>query len=103
MTMHTRAHTQTATHIRLLARRHRVVYSQGPNDTLAQHMTRLAGDVVEPDEIEKLLFALQRAGHLTRKEMIRLQAKYLREMRSLRHCERSEAIQFDETTGLLRR
>jgi len=74
--------TQTATHIRLLARQHHVVYSQGPNDTLAQHITRLAGDAVEPDEIEKLLFALQRAGHLTRKEMIRLQAQYLREARS---------------------
>jgi len=51
------------------------VYSQGPNDTLAQDMTRLAGGVVEPDEIEKLLFALQRAGHLTRKEMISLQGQ----------------------------
>ncbi len=81
MTTHTQAQTQTATHIRLLARQHRVAYSQGPNDTLAQHMTRLADDAVEPDEIEKLLFALQRAGHLTRKEMIRLQAKYLREAR----------------------
>jgi hypothetical protein len=78
----TRAQTQTATHIRLLARQHGVVYSQGPNDTLAQHITRLAGDVVEPDEIEKLLFALQRAGHITRKEMIGLQAKYLREARA---------------------
>lgn len=81
MTTDMRARTQTATHIRLLARQHRVVYSQGPNDTLAQQMTRLAGDVVEPDEIERLLFALQRAGHLTRKEMIHLQAKYLREAR----------------------
>ena len=84
MTTRTQAQTQTATHIRSLARQHRVVYSQGPNDTLAQHITRLAGDVVEPDEIEKLLFALQRAGHLTRKEMIRLQAKYLRETRPWR-------------------
>jgi hypothetical protein len=29
------------------------------HDTLAQHMTRLAGDVVELDEIEKLLFVLR--------------------------------------------
>ena len=74
--------TQTARHIRSLARQHHVVYSQGPNDALAQRMTRLAGDVVEPDEIEKLLVALQRAGHLTRREMIRLQAQYLREAKS---------------------
>jgi len=70
---------QTATHIRLLARQNRVVASQGPDDALAEHMTRLADDVLQPDEIEKLLVALQRAGHLTRREMIRLQAKYLRE------------------------
>lgn len=79
MTTNSQTETRTATHIRSLARQFHVVYSQRPNDTLAQHITRLADDVVEPDEIEKLLFALQRAGHLTRKEMIRLQAKYLRE------------------------
>ena len=36
-------------------------------------------DAVEPDEIEQLLIGLQRAGHLSRDEMIRLQAQYLRE------------------------
>ena len=34
------------------------------------------------DEIEQLLIALQRAGHLSRAEMVRLQAAYLREARS---------------------
>jgi hypothetical protein len=77
--MTTRPQSQTATRIRSLARLHAVAYAQGPNDALAHHITRLAGDVVEPDEIEKLLLALQRAGHLTRAEMIHLQAQYLRE------------------------
>jgi hypothetical protein len=44
-------------------------------------MSRLAGDTIELDEIERLLIGLQRAGHLSRKEMIRLQAQYLREAR----------------------
>jgi hypothetical protein len=73
--------TPTAREIRALARTHDVAYLQTSSDVLAHHITRLAGDVVEPDEIEQLLFALQRAGHLTRVEMIRLQAKYLREAR----------------------
>jgi hypothetical protein len=42
-------------------------------------MTRLAGDRVELDEVEQLLIALQRAGHLSRTEVVRLQARYLRE------------------------
>jgi thymidylate kinase len=79
--MTTRAETQTAKQIRAMARMHHVVYTRGPNDELAHHITRLAGDVVQPDEIEQLLFALQRAGHLTRVEMVRWQALYLREIR----------------------
>ena len=71
--------TTTAETIRVLARRHHVFYSHTPTDRLAHHMTRLAGDAVELDEIEQLLIALQRAGHLSRKEVVRLQAQYLRE------------------------
>jgi hypothetical protein len=79
--MATYTESQTAHEIRAMARAHRVVYSRGPNDDLAHEITRLAGDVVQPDEIEQLLFALQRAGHLTRVEMLRWQARYLREVR----------------------
>lgn len=79
--MKTRTHTSTAEHIRGLARRHHVVYAEGPKDRLAHHMSRLAGDTVELDEIERLLIGLQRAGRLTRTEMVRLQAQYLREAR----------------------
>jgi hypothetical protein len=79
MTKH--AQSETAKHIRLLARRYHIAYAETPSDRLAHHITRLAGDIVELDEIERLLIGLQRAGHLSRQEMIRLQAQYLREAR----------------------
>jgi hypothetical protein len=72
----------TATHIRKLAQQHHVAYARTQNDTLAHHITRLAGDHVELDEVEQLLIALQRAGHLSRQELVRLQARYLREAKS---------------------
>ena len=80
--MSNRQPSKTAEHIRVLARRYRVAYSETATDRLAHHMTRLAGDTVELDEIERLLIGLQRAGHLSRPEMILLQARYLRESRS---------------------
>jgi hypothetical protein len=42
-------------------------------------MTRLADDAIQPDEIECMLFALHRAGHLDRQQLVHLQVKYLRE------------------------
>jgi hypothetical protein len=77
--MTVRAETDTATTVRALARQHHVVYSQMPTDRLARDMTRLAGDSIELDEIEQLIVALQRAGHLTRIEAVRLTARYRRE------------------------
>jgi hypothetical protein len=64
-----------------MAQEHQVVCSRTEHDLLAHHITRLAGDDVRLDEIEQLLIALQRDGHLTRTEMIQLQANYLREAR----------------------
>ena len=69
----------TAAYIRGLAAQHRVAYAQTQSDLLAQQMTRLADDAVEPDEIERMLFALHRAGHLDRRQLVHLQVKYLRE------------------------
>lgn len=77
--MSAQAQTATATRIRKLARKFHVAYVPTQNDRLAHHITRLAGDDVELDEIEQLLIALQRAGHLTRIEVVLLQASYLRE------------------------
>jgi hypothetical protein len=79
----------TADYIRGLAAQHRVTYVQTQSDLLARHMTRLADDTIEPDEIECMLFALHRAGHLDRRQLVHLQVKYLREatgFRSLLQC-----------------
>jgi hypothetical protein len=67
--------------IRKMAREHHVRYVSTRRDALAYHITRLAGDDVQFDEIEQLLIALQRGGYLSRVEMVRLQAAYLREAR----------------------
>ena len=69
----------TASYIRRLAEQHGVSYVRTQSDVLAHHFTRLAGDDVQPDEVEQMLFALQRAGYLSRKDLVRLQATYLRE------------------------
>ena len=61
------AQDSTAAYIRGLAAQHRVSY------------VRTADDAIESDEIECMLFALHRAGHLDLRELILLQVEYLRE------------------------
>ena len=73
--------TPTERIIRDMARRHHVEYTATPTDALAHDITRLAGDDVVLDDVEQMLLALQRAGHLSRQELVRLQANYLREAR----------------------
>ena len=80
--MPARSPNKTAIVIRRMARKYHIAYIRAQRDTLADHMTRLSGDDVELDEIEQLLIALQRAGHLTRIQVTRLQANYLREARA---------------------
>ena len=70
---------ESAAFIRALAKRHRIAYSQTGTDVWAYHVTRLAGDDVVLDDVEQLLIALQRAGHLSRPEALELQINYLRE------------------------
>ncbi|HYS90652.1 MAG TPA: hypothetical protein VEN78_37500 [Bradyrhizobium sp.] len=72
----------TEAYIRGLASRHQVVFIPTRLDAFAQDVTRLAADDVRLDEVECLLLGLQRAGHLSRPELIHLQAKYLREAKS---------------------
>jgi hypothetical protein len=79
--MSTYTQLATAAHILELARKYHVAYVGTQRDVLASHITRLAGDDVQLDQIEQLLIALQRSGHLTRVEMVQLQASYLRETR----------------------
>ena len=71
----------TEAYIRELASRHQVVFIPTNLDALAQDATRLAADQVCLDEVECLLLGLQRAGHLSRPELIHLQAQYLREIK----------------------
>ena len=69
----------TEAYIRELASRHQVVFTPTRLDAFAQDVTRLAADQICLDEVECLLLGLQRAGHLSRPELIHLQAQYLRE------------------------
>jgi hypothetical protein len=71
----------TARTILAMAQKHGVAYTKTTSDAWAQTVTRLAGDRVKLDKIELLLIELQRTGHLSRPEALRLQANYLREAR----------------------
>jgi hypothetical protein len=73
--------TSTAALIREMAARHHVTYTPTKSELLANAITRLAGDDVRLDEVECMLLALQRAGHLSRSELVHLQARYLSETR----------------------
>ena len=62
------------------ARQHGVSHAPTAADDWAWDITRLADDDVTLDDVELLLIELQRAGHLSRPEALRLQ-NYLREAR----------------------
>lgn len=72
---------ETAAAIRAIAEQHHVVYHQTELDVWANNVTRLSGDDVVFDEVEWLLVALQRSGHLSRPEALQLHVNYLRESR----------------------
>jgi len=73
--------TAIARVIRNLADRYHIAYQPAATDHLAGHITRLAGDEVDFDPVERMLIGLQRAGRISRVQMVRLQARYLREAR----------------------
>jgi len=68
-----------ASEIRALARLHSVSYQRSRLDDLADQITRLAGDDVELDDVQKLLIALRRADILSAREMTRYHVAYLRQ------------------------
>ena len=87
-----------ATTVRALAEQYEVAYVTTSTDVWAQNVTRLAGDDVKLDELELLLIALQRSGHLSRPECSRTSGSIFA---------RSETVTFDpffdfETRGYLR-
>jgi hypothetical protein len=71
--------SSTAALIRDMATKYHVSYTPTQSDLLANHITRLSSDTVSLDEVERLLIGLQRAGHISRDQLVRLQAQYLRE------------------------
>lgn len=73
--------SKTASAIVDLAKEHGVTYTPTTTDVWAHDITRLADDDVMLDDIELLLIALERAGHMSREEALRLQVNYLREAR----------------------
>jgi hypothetical protein len=78
--MSARHPSSTAVYIRQMAERHHVAYQSTKADALADDFARLAdNNVVEFDEVEQMLIALQRAGIVDRSELVRLQARYLNE------------------------
>ena len=79
--MFVREKSAVAVRIRKMAQEHHVTYVHTSGDALADHITRLASDDVQLNEVEQLLIALQRSGHLSRIEMVKPQAAYVREAR----------------------
>jgi hypothetical protein len=79
--MQQKTFSQTASEIVTLAQQHGVTYAPTATDAWASEVTRLADDDVILDDIELLLIAMQRAGHLSRPDALRLQVNYLREAR----------------------
>lgn len=74
--------SETAILVQKLAAKYHVTYVPSKSDVWAHHIARLVDNEVVLDPIETMLIALQRAGHLSRREMVQMQARYLREIRS---------------------
>lgn len=64
-----------------LAGRHGIAYVRTGSSALAQVITRLGDDEVEPDETEKLIIALRRAGVIDGPAMVTLLGRYFDETR----------------------
>ena len=65
-----------------LAKRHDVVYVTTGGSALAQVITRLAGDDGNPDETEKLVYALRRANVINGPTAVALLGRYFDETRN---------------------
>jgi hypothetical protein len=68
-----------AAYVRELAAHHKIVGQRSKLDDWADAVTRLAGDDVELDEVERLIVQLGRANILSGRETVSLAARYLRE------------------------
>ncbi|MCK7553420.1 hypothetical protein [Marinobacter goseongensis] len=77
----------TRDYILALAGRFGIRYERTPIDDLADVITHLSDDEVEPDDIQDLLQALHRAGAISKPEMVDLLHRYLTEKYSTSECD----------------
>ncbi len=77
----TPCHTDTAAAMRALANKYRIAYAETATDILGHQITRLAGDDVALDDTVLLLLALERAGHVSPTDAVRLHADYLHQIK----------------------
>ncbi|SDI51710.1 hypothetical protein SAMN05216588_11877 [Pseudomonas flavescens] len=70
-----------AIRVRKLAREHKITAERDAVSLMAVNITRLAGDRVELDGIERLLVNLKKKGVLSKAETLALQGRHLQEKR----------------------
>ena len=75
------AAASVASQVRKLAKAHKVTAERDEMSRMAETITRLAGDVVELDSVERLLVNLKKKGVLSKTETLALQGRYLQEKR----------------------
>lgn len=73
----------TKQHIFELSKLFDVSYTQTDNDRFANEVTRVSDDEVNLDQTELLIIALQRAGILSKSEVVPLIGRHIVEERSL--------------------
>lgn len=69
----------TSSHIQELAKQYDVTGDKDRFSDLASTITRLSGDAVALDTIERMLVSLKKKGVLTKQQILQLEARYLRE------------------------
>lgn len=62
-----------------LARQHGVTSEKDRFSDLATTITRMSGDIVTLDDIERILISLKKKGVLTKRQILELEARYLNE------------------------
>lgn len=70
-----------ASEVHRLAKTHKVSAEPDSMSRMAVTITRLAGDLVELDDVEQLLVNLKKQGVLTKTQALSLQGRYLQEKR----------------------
>ena len=76
------AAVSVASQVRKLAKENKVTAGRDGMSRMAVSITRLAGDIVELDNIEQLLVNLKKKGVLSKSEILALQGRYLQERRA---------------------